>query len=308
VKTRIRSWGLWIVIAASILAAGGLASRAASKPFEPPATNQVVASSNRVDGEPEIAVSGWNAAPAIQATQDLTPTAYLPIAFKGHFEAYTYQEDFEDWESGWTWGDSPFYYGYKQDGDGSRVYYFAVQDEHEMAFVTGPEKSAIALGNFEYEAWMRIGSSKIPMYWYDEYGILISPTPIDPAAPSGANVYTFQIKLRIADDQDSLYSVAKWNTLSRSDRSVLVEAPESTYITDALKVWNRFKITRSGGDTLDFYLTHEGRTDWKHVYSITDATLPDQLHIGFYAKHSKDDFGDYEIEFQFDNLWLSAQP
>ena len=305
-KTHICSRGLWIVIAAFILAVGGLASQAASDSSEPPAAHQVVASFNHLDTEPEVATIKWNAVPAIQMTQTLTHTAYLPAISRGYFDAYTYQENFENWESGWAWGTSPFDYGYKQDGDGSRVYYIAVQDEHELAFVTGPEKHAIARGNFEYEVWMRIGSGDIPKYWYDEYGILISPTPIDPVERSGANVYTFQIKLRIADDQDSLYSVAKWNTLNRSDRSVLVEVAESNYIADALKVWNRFKITRSNRDTLDFYLTCEGRNDWKHVYSITDSTLPDQLYIGFYAKHSKDDFGDYEIEFQFDNLRLSA--
>jgi hypothetical protein len=307
VKTHICSRGLWIVIAASILAVGGLASQAASDSSEPPVAHQVVASFNYVDAEPEVATSGWNVAPAIQMTQTLTHTAYLPTMLRGYFNAYTYQDNFEDWGRGWPWGTSPFDYGYRQDGDGSRVYYIALQDEYELAFVTGPQDQAIALGTFDYEAWMRIGSNQIPKYWYDEYGLLLSPKPIDPAAPSGANVYTFQIKLRIADDRDSSYSVSKWKTLDRNNRSVLVEVEDGDYITDVAKVWNRFRITRSG-DTLNFYLTREGKSDWKHVYSITDSNLPDQLHIGFYAMHSKDDFGDYEIEFQFDNLLLSAHP
>jgi hypothetical protein len=118
--------------------------------------------------------------------------------------------------------------------------------------------------------------------------------------------------LRIADDRDSSYAVAKWNTLNRKNRSLLVDVEEGDYITDIAKFWNRFRIVRSG-DKLDFYLTHQGRSDWKHVYSIVDGAivdgaLPDRLHIGFYAMHSKDDLGDYEIEFQFDNLWLSVYP
>jgi hypothetical protein len=307
-KTDIRSWSIWIVIAVSILAAGGsTTSQAVSAPIEPSTTHKMEMAFDHVGTEPAFTTNEWQSAPAIQVTQTLTYTTYLPIVTRGHFIAYTYQDDFEDWESGWSWGTSPFDYGYKQDGDGSRVYQINVQDEYELAFVTGPQDRAIALGNFQYEAWMRIGSDQVPMYWYDEYGILLSPKPIDPAALQGANAYTFHIRLRIADDRDSSYSVAKWSTLDRNNRSVLVEVEESDYITDVARVWNRFRITRHG-DTLDFYLTHEGKGDWKHVYSITDGALPDQFHIGFYAMHSKDDFGDYEIEFQFDNLWLSAYP
>ena len=264
-KTDIRFWSIWIVIAVSILIAGGSStSQADSEPIEALTTHKREISFDHVGTEPAFTTNAWQREPTIQITHTHAYTTHLPIVARGYFVAYTYQDNFDDWGSGWPWGTSPFKYGYKEDGDGSRVYRIDVQDEYEMAFITDPHDQAYAPGNFEYEVWMRIGSSQVPLYWYDEYGLLLSPKPIDPAAPVGSNVYTFQIKLRIADDRDSSYSVAKWSTLDRSNRSILVEVEEGDYITDVAKVWNRFRITRSG-DTLDFYLTHEGKSNWKHL-------------------------------------------
>jgi hypothetical protein len=244
---------------------------------------------------------------AIRTADILTPTVYLPVMTNKFFTAFSYTDNFQDWGSGWPYGTSPFYYGYKQDSDGSKVYYIRLQDEHELAFLTGPTQAS---GNFEYQAMMRRADT-MPKYWGDEYGLLISSQPIvDPDSLPAASAYTFEIELKIDPSYDSLYSVAKWSALNRSSRSVLVRTPEGNYITDLAKFWNQFKITRTG-DTLDFYLTRlDGSTwkPWKHVYSITDSALPYQLYIGFYAYHSKDDLGNYEVEFQFDNLVMNAHP
>jgi len=240
----------------------------------------------------------------IRSTQEITSSLYLPVVANRFFEAYTYSDDFENWGSGWTWGTSPFSYGYFKDGDGLRVYHLRLDDEYELAFVTGPQLEAYALADFEYRASIRRGD-ELPKYWYDEYGILLSPEPIDPAHPSGAGVYTFYIKLRIDDTLDSFYGISKWDALSRDKRTVLVEQAEGEYITDEAKFWNQFKIVRSG-DTLTFFVTREHVTGWKEVYSLTDSSLPFQFYVGFYAMHSKDDFGDYEVEFQFDNVWVDA--
>jgi hypothetical protein len=244
---------------------------------------------------------------AVPEAQDLTPRAYLPLMSNRYFIEYWYQDDFSDTGSDWPWASNPFSYGYKTDGDGSKVYHIRMGEEGDLVFITGP---VYALGNFEYEAWMRRATKEIPLYWGDECGLLISPDPIDAQDPSGSAVYTFQVELKIGDDVDSLYSIVEWNALRRSKRDVLTRVSESEYITDVRKFWNRFKITRTG-DTLRFYLTRQEGDAWKawqHVYTCQDPTLPDQLYIGFYAYHSKDDFGDYEIEFQFDNVNLHAYP
>ena len=163
----------------------------------------------------------------------------------------------------------------------------------------------------EFEAHMR-RTGDHPKYWGDEFGILLSPQPIDPQNPVGSGAYTFHMELRIDNTEDSYYSIAKWNALNRNNRSVLVRTEEGDDISDVARVWNQFKIERVG-DTLNFYVTRQdnssdGWTAWQHVHSLTDSALDDQLYVGFYAYHSKDDFGDYSIEFQFDNLVTSSTP
>jgi hypothetical protein len=242
---------------------------------------------------------------AIGVSDVLTPSVYIPLARHRYFTAFGFTDDFEDVSSGWPWGSSPFDYGYRTDSDGSKVYHVRLEDEGDLAFVTGPPHVA---GNFEYHAQMR-RTGDHPKYWFDEYGLLISPQPIDPKNPSGSG-YTFHIELQLGDSEDSYYAIAKWNALDRGNRSVLVRTEEGHHISDVAKVWNWFKITRVG-DTLDFYVRRQDGsawTPWQHVHSLTDSALSYELYVGFYGYHSKDDMGDYSIEYQFDNLSTYSSP
>jgi hypothetical protein len=242
---------------------------------------------------------------SIAAQDTLSETIHLPLVFYSEYKEITHQDDFEDWDSGWPWGDPDFHYGYKLDSDGSNVYHIRMNDEDDRVFVTGPVKT---LRNFEYNIYLRRETDKQPLYWGDEYGILISPTPIDPENPSGTSVYTFQIELWINSGSDTYYSVTKWDDLSLGTRTVLARGPEDEYLTDLPKFWNLLKIVRTG-NTLEFYLTRLEGTNlrpWQLVHTRTDNTLPDELYIGFYASHASDDLGTYTIEFQFDNLYLFA--
>ena len=297
-----------IVFGLSLLAAGALVSQADVVPSGLPAARNVAVLPGNVDGEPGTRTAVLGEVGAIGASGVLTPVAYLPIVPKQYFTAFGYADDFEDVGSGWPWGTSPFDYGYRTDSDSSNVYHIRVEDEGDIAFITGPADAYVA-GNFEFKAHMRRGRDN-PKYWGDEYGILLSPQPIDPQNPVGSGAYTFHMELRIDNTEDSYYSIAKWNALNRNNRSVLVRTEEGDDISDAEKVWNVFKITRIG-DTLNFYVTRQdggGWTAWQHVHSLTDSALDDQLYVGFYAYHSKDDFGDYSIEFQFDNLSAHSSP
>ena len=297
-----------IVFGLSLLAAGALVSQADVVPSGLPEAQNVAVLPGNVGGAPDTRTAVLAEVGAIGASGVLTPVAYMPMVSRRYFTEYWYTDDFADVGSGWPWGTSPFDYGYRTDSDDSKVYHIRAEDEGDMAFITGPA-SAYVVGDFEYEAHMR-RTGDHPKYWGDEFGVLISPQPIDPQNPSGSGAYTFHIELRIDDTEDSYYSIAKWNALDRDQRSVLVRTQEGYYISDAAKVWNVFKITRIG-DTLNFYVTRQdggGWTAWQHVHSLTDSALDDQLYVGFYAYHSKDDFGDYSIEFQFDNLSAHSSP
>ncbi len=303
---RITFWATWMALVVSLLVAGGASGQSQAWSVGRPDAPEVAAAFSDAGGSTGTAIDVYANPLAVRSAQEVTSTVYLPLVSKNYFEAYVYQDNFQDWGTGWVWGTSPFYYGYKQDGDGSKVYYIRLDDQYETAFVTGPSLQAYALGNFEYEVWLRRGPEQ-PLFWYDEYGILLSPTPIDPANPAGANAYTFHIKLQIAPGYYPRYAIAKWSALHRDHRTIFVETQESDYITDSAKVWNKLKIVRIG-NKLDFYVTREGKSDWKFVHSRIDDTLPFKLHVGFYAMHSKEDMGKYEIEFQYDNLRLSAHP
>jgi len=239
-----------------------------------------------------------------QATSELTPVAYLPNMFKTYFKDFWYSDDFQSTGSGWPYGSGDVDYGYKTDSDGSKVYHIRMDDEDDILFVTAPTMAPI---KFDSEVLLRRSTTELPKYWYDEYGVVLSPTPIDPDNMTGSQIYTFHIRLRAGDEQPSQYAIAKWNTLSKGDRTYL-KAPteENVYMTDSAKFWNRFRVERRG-DTLTFYLRREGvGQSMKQVYSFTDSSLPDVLYIGFYASHSEDDNGSYIIEIQFDNLVLHA--
>jgi hypothetical protein len=253
--------------------------------------------------QPEGLATGQRAIAAPQA-QTVTPRAYLPIVFRQPFIDYWYEDNFENWDSGWQWGTNGFDYGYKQDSDLSRVYHIRMDDEDDIVFVTGPSQ-AKATANFDFESLLRRSTDKQPLCWGDQYGILLSPTPINPKSPSGAPVYTFEIELYIGDTYNTYYSVTKWNALP-SNRTVLKRAGENDDLTGLAKFWNRLRIVRTG-NTLDFYVSRQegsGYRPWKHVYTYTDVALPANLYIGYYASHSCDDLGKYVVEFQFDNVKL----
>ncbi len=236
---------------------------------------------------------------------------YLPAVMRDYFAGYEYRDDFENWSSGWVYGSvniknpdgstsDKFSYGYKRDDDGSKVYYIRVSDNTDHVFLTGPQE---ARRNFEYEAYLRLATYESPPSWGDEYGILISPVPIDPANPSAQPVYTLQIRL-YRGGGNPRYLVKKWQVygLHNHPGDELVQQEEGTFITQQPKVWNIFRIERRD-DTLDFFVRTQS-TGWKHVYTLTDDSLPDVLYIGFYAAHTKD--YSYAMEFQFDNVYLNC--
>ena len=249
----------------------------------------------------------WASLGAIGPTDVLTPAAYLPLVYRNFFIPFTYEDSFDNWTSGWRNGTSPFAYGYKHDSDGSYVYHMRMEDEGDLGFVTGPSWVA---GNFDYTASIRRSTTEQPKYWYDEFGLLLSPNVVDPAKPVGSGAYTFQIELRIDPVQDSRWVVSRWNSLTRSGRTVLASAPEGYSITDAARVWNELRIVRSG-DTMSFYMRRQegiGWTPWELAHSFTQSGLPYTFQIGFYAYHSLDDLGKYTIEVQFDNVRTSSAP
>ncbi len=244
---------------------------------------------------------------AIGTTGVLTPAAYFPLVSRNYFVPFTYEDAFGDLGSGWPYGGSPFAYGYKHDGDGSDVYHIRLEDEGDLAFVTGPSWVG---GDFEYIASVRRSTTEQPKFWYDEYGLLVSPDVINPAKPVGSGAYTFQIELRIDPAYDSKWVVSRWDALTRSKRVVLGSAAEGDSIADAARIWNELRIVRSG-DTMSFYMRTQagsGWTPWELAHSFTKSGLPYTFQIGFYAYHSKDDLGDYTIEFQFDNVRTSSTP
>ena len=147
----------------------------------------------------------------------------------------------------------------------------------------------------------------MPKYWFDEYGIFISPEPIDPQNPSGSGVYALIMELKSGETPS--WVVHKWNALNRSSRTVLNRGLESDYFIQLPRIFNRFRITRTG-DTITFWISHQSKasTDWKSVHSFTDSNLPSTFYVGVYAQHSKDDLGNYVIEFQYDYVDLSAWP
>lgn len=246
------------------------------------------------------APQAFEAPSEIRVSQVLTPAAYLPLVTRGYFIAFDYFDGFSDVSSGWPYGSSPFGYGYLTDSDGSKTYFLRVDKEYEMGWVTAP---TFAPGNFDLEvAGRRIN---LPKYWYDEYGIFISPTPIDPQNPSGSGVYTLIIQLKVGDQPS--YAVHKWNALNRSSRTQLVKQVETVYITQVAKAWNYFRIKRRG-DTIEFWVARQNQSGEELAYSFTDSNLPDTLYVGVYAQHSKDDMGDYTIEFQYDYVDLSTWP
>ena len=239
------------------------------------------------------------------APLDITPRAYLPVVARQSFQEYTYQDDFSNWSSGWPWYNNSTDYGYKQDGDGSMVYHIRMYDKNAHLFVSGPGRT---YGNFDFQAQVREGTTAQPLWWGDEYGILLSAAPIDPRNPSGGPVYTFQVQLHAGPGLYPLYSIKKWTNLAQLQKTLIREQSAGDWLTNLPKFWNRLRIVRSG-NTLDFYISRQEGSGWKawqHVFTYTDSRLPMELYVGFCANHAEE--GAYTIEFQFDNIWMHAYP
>ncbi len=275
----------------------------------------------------------------VQVRTTYDASAFLPVIYRDWFQEYTYTHNFDPPSSTWTWpngyyirsvsemlGDGyayseiapyefedsddfgiataiQFAYGYKQDADTSHVYYISIEDNHDHVFLTGPS-DAYALGdNWQYEAWMRRASDGDVNV--REYGIMISPSPMDPRYPGGDNVYTFHIRLW-TPDPDGTWIVKKWKVNSSDDHPAYWEQKgNSGLVSEANHVWNVFRIERSG-DTLYFRLAPGGNpTNLQTVHTVTDANLADKYYVGFYAANA-------EIsawrEWQFDNVSVHAAP
>ena len=252
-------------------------------------------------------------------------TTFFPLIIKRDFDPYTYEDDFQDTGSGWpvgskiTWNSDgtvseQFEYGYRTDSDTSKVYRIFVRDDGDHVFLTGPART---LEDFEFRTHVRRGTAATPPVWGDEYGVLLSPTEIDPQYPVGESIYTFQIRLYVGG-QEPRWVVKKWTLEDSHHRDgdeldsaeymryeILAIGPAAKNLTDQNKVWNYLEIRRNG-QTLEFWLTDQAHpADWQHVFSHTDAELPAQLYIGFYAAHTK---YSYDMVFQYDNVYLNAHP
>jgi len=236
----------------------------------------------------------------IAASEPLT--VYFPQTSQRYFEWFTYQDDFEETNTGWPYGSGDYDYGYKTDGDGSGVYHFRMDTEDDIAFVTG---LGTAAGDFDYRADIRLATFEQPNYWYDEYGILISPRALDPLNPMVDGAYTFHIKLKLGSGNVSSWSIAKWAAASKGTRTIIKEQEELIKITDEPKIWNTLLIKRIGNQ-LSFWVTRQGAGDLVPVWSLTDSSVPYFVYIGFYGAHSLDDNGTYRIEFQYDNVGATS--
>lgn len=238
----------------------------------------------------------------------LEPRAYFPILARDWFEEYTMQDDFDPPLPGWPAGSvrnvvtvrEEFNYGPFVDGDGSTVYQLGMRDNFDHVFLTGP---LYVLKNFEYEAWMRRLSAERDQQL--EYGILISPTPIDPANPHAEGVYTFQIQLGYS----GAWWVKKWDVYNLDTHPAQkIANGASSVVTEGYKQWNQLRIRRVG-DTLHFDATHgntpPGPGDWVNLASHTDPSLPDQFYVGFFGAHPNITMWRY---YQYDNVYVHAYP
>ena len=238
----------------------------------------------------------------------LEPRAYFPILVRDWFEEFTAIEDFEPPLTGWPEGSvrntvtvhEEFNYGPFVDGDGSTVYQMGIRDNFDHVFVTGP---LYVLKNFEYQAWMRRLSADRDQLF--EYGILISPTPIDPAHPYAEDVYTFQIQL----GYNGAWWVKKWDVYSLDDHPAdTIDHGQTGAVTEGYKQWNQLRIRRVG-DTLYFDATHGSTApnpgDWVNLLTHTDHSLPDQFYVGFFGAHPNSTMWRY---YQYDNVYVHAYP
>jgi hypothetical protein len=164
-------------------------------------------------------------------------------------------------------------------------------------WVTGPVTTSL---DFDYHAWVRWTESGSGDVRYNEYGILISPTPIDPRNPHGNGIYTFQIRLW----NPPVWLVKKWTINNWHDHPAveLDTGWTGDKITRLARFWNYLRIQRTGNQ-LTFSIARQHNEGWQVVYQLTDNALPQEMYIGFFAAH--DDYS-YKLVFQFDEVYLST--
>lgn len=250
-----------------------------------------------------LSASMVQASPRAQAT---SPT-YFPVVFRKWFEAFTYFDGFSDWNSGWPHGDlrrlnedgsvsEEFNWGYYHDPDGTEAFLVRIRDNHDHFFMTGP---AYVLGDFAVEIQMRGLQNGQQLF---EYGILLSPTEIDPKNHQGDQVYTFQIRQGY-----HRWVIRKWKLISHMNHYVYPAYDfqgDTSHVTESDGQWNQFRIERTGTE-LRFYLKKLSESGYTLVHTHSDPDLPEWLYIGFFAANP--DYTQW-MEYEYDYVAASAHP
>lgn len=262
---------------------------------------------------------------------------YMPMVFKNLYIAYDYAEGFGDRSTGWAHGTRTVYnsdgtksdeyaFGYKEDSrhltgpygrvysDG-RVYYLWAMDDGDHVFVTGPSDKAYTNQDFTYEVSLRLASDNKELG--DEYGILISPVPLDPKNPDsqGKYVYTLQIRLLPSNNADKYWVFKRWvihNSHDHPADELAQSWGNQSWLTVTTLWWNHFKVKRTG-NTLQMWTNAEESWDKSHLVVTRDLSLdfnpvPDKFYVGFYMAHSSQFGWRYDLEAQFENLTLHCTP
>jgi len=256
---------------------------------------------------------------SVAATGTVEPRAYFPILAHSWFQEITASEDFEPPVVGWPEGSvrnvvsvrEEFNYGPFVDPDQQTVYQLGIRDNDDHVFLTGP---IFVLKDFEYQVKMRRHHSDsegpCPQDQAFEYGILISPVPIDPAHPKAEDVITFQSQLGY--DPLGWWWVKRWNVSSvgQADSVEKIANDHTSALTEECNIWNVMRIERSG-NTLTFKVTNEKRgiDKFQTVATYTpgpgDPPLHDQYYVGFFAAHP--DLTTWRY-YQYDNVYAHAAP
>ena len=273
------------------------------------------------------AIAGSGCASVSSVSLQVTAKVYLPLSYRSRFFGYRYSDDFSSWSSGWPGGShitrnpdgtasDDFYFGYKTASpapngnyrsDG-RIYHIRAHDDGDHVFVTGPQKKAFVLQNFVYQSAARTVSGKRRG---DEYGILISPVPLDPANPNshGQPVYTLQMRL-LKDTRNWVFK--KWTIANTHNHPAteLAKGTTRTHLTLRTGWFNAFKFERVGNTLYCYIHGAESWGKWKRIASrdLTKdfAKVPDKFYVGFYVAHTKP--YSYDFEAQFDNVKAISTP
>jgi hypothetical protein len=250
---------------------------------------------------------------SVAATGTVEPRGYFPILARDWFEEYSIEDGFGPPLPGWPAGSvrnvvtvrEEFNYGPYEDADKSKVYQIGVRDNDDHVFLTGP---LYVLKNFEYQAWMRRKSCATDQAF--EYGILISPVPIDPAHPQAEDVITFQSQLGFGDK--GFWWVKRWDVSSVgvADAVEKIGNDRTDALTEECNIWNVMRIERVG-NTLTFKVTNQRRgiDNFQTVATYTPGPgkplLHDQYYVGFFAAHPGVTEWRY---YQYDNVYVHAYP